>query len=63
MSSTAGGMQVLMMTHSPYLLDLVPLESLTLVTRDNGEPPRFERPADHEEVRLTRSPGRMYGEA
>lgn len=61
--ATAGGTQVLMTTHSPYLLDLVPLESLVLVTRDKGDPPRFERPADHEEVRLWArrfTPGRLY---
>lgn len=58
-----GRTQIMVTTHSPYLLDLVPLESLVLVARDEGEPPRFDRPADHEEVRgwaQTFAPGRLY---
>lgn len=41
-ATEAGRTQVMMTTHSPYLLDLVPLESLILVDRDAGGPPRFD---------------------
>jgi predicted ATPase len=50
-AADSGRTQIMVTTHSPYLLDLVPLESLVLVARDGGEPPRFDRPNDHEEVR------------
>lgn len=58
-----GRTQLMVTTHSPYLLDLVPLESLVLVAREAGEPPRFERPAAHKEVQAwakTFAPGRLY---
>jgi predicted ATPase len=62
-AAESGRTQVMLTTHSPYLLDLVPLESLILVARDEGNPPRFERPADHAEVRAWAqrfAPGRLY---
>lgn len=49
-ATDAGRTQIMVTTHSPYLLDLVPLESLVLVTRDEGQPPRFERPAKYEQA-------------
>lgn len=55
--------QVMVTTHSPYLLDLVPLKSLILVAREPGEAPRFDCPANHEEVTRwsTRfAPGQLY---
>lgn len=58
-----GRTQVMMTTHSPYLLDLVPLESLVLVARETGGPPRFERPDEYEEVRAWKdrfAPGALY---
>lgn len=58
-----GRTQVMVTTHSPYLLDLVPLKSLVLVEREPGKPPHFDRPADHEEVRGWAerfAPGKLY---
>jgi predicted ATPase len=62
-ATDAGRTQVMMTTHSPYLLDLVPLENLVLVSREAGGPPRFDWPADHAEVRAwaeSFAPGRLY---
>lgn len=62
-AAKAGRTQIMITTHSPYLLDLVPLESLVLVARDEGGPPRFDRPAAHEEVREWArrfAPGQLY---
>jgi predicted ATPase len=62
-ASEAGRTQILITTHSPYLLDLLPLDSLVLVARDEGGPPRFDRPGDHEEVRAWArqfAPGKLY---
>ena len=56
-------MQVIVTTHSPYLLDLLPLESIVLVTRAPGEPPSFHRPAEEATVRAWAkrfAPGRLY---
>jgi len=56
-------MQVIVTTHSPYLLDLLPLESIVLVTRAPGEPPEFHRPAEEATVRAWAkrfAPGRLY---
>ncbi len=47
----AGRTQLLITTHSPYLLDLLPLSTIVLVDRVEGEP-RFTRPADSEQVRM-----------
>lgn len=58
-----GRTQILITTHSPYLLDLLPLESLVLVARDDGGPPRFDRPGDHEEMQQWArqfAPGKLY---
>jgi predicted ATPase len=57
-----GRSQVIITTHSPYLLDLVPLESIVFVERIEGEP-RFFRPQDSESVQRWSeefAPGRLY---
>ena len=59
----SGVTQVICTTHSPYLLDLLKLDQLVLVARDESGHPKFERPADS--VRLQEwskefSPGRLY---
>jgi predicted ATPase len=62
-ATEAGRTQIMVTTHSPYLLDLVPLKNLVLVEREPGKPPGFDRPADHEEVRGWAerfAPGRLY---
>jgi len=58
----SGRSQVILTTHSPYLLDLLPLESLILVERTDGEP-TFRRPADDESVQRWSqdfAPGRLH---
>ena len=58
----SGRTQVVATTHSPYLLDLVPLSSLMLVERVDGEP-RFTRPADSDAVQQwakSFAPGQLY---
>jgi predicted ATPase len=57
-----GKSQVIITTHSPYLLDLLPLESLIFVERVNGEP-KFFRPVDDNSVRRWGqefAPGQLY---
>ena len=54
--------QVILATHSPYLLDLLPLSSLILVERVDGEPV-FTRPGNEGEVAewaKTFAPGQLY---
>ena len=58
----SGRSQVIATTHSPYLLDLLPLSSIVLVERVDGEP-TFSRPAGKEELEgwsRRFSPGRLY---
>jgi len=58
----SGRTQIILTTHSPYLLDLLPLSSLILVERIDGEPV-FNRPADQKEVQdwaKRFSPGQLY---
>ena len=55
--------QVVLTTHSPYLLDLLKLDQLVLVARDDKGGPRFHRPAD--DAKLAEwvkefAPGRLY---
>ncbi len=63
-NAVLGGVtQVILTTHSPYLLDLLTLEHLVLVERDRNGAPRFRRPAD--DVSLAAwadkfSPGKLY---
>ena len=59
----AGLGQVIVTTHSPYLLDLLSLDQLVLVERDSEGSPSFHRPADDQGLagwaeRFT--PGRLY---
>ena len=59
----SGVTQVILTTHSPYLLDLLTLEHLVLVERDAKGQPRFIRPADN--AGLARwaqefAPGKLY---
>lgn len=59
----AGVTQVVLTTHSPYLLDLLKLNQLVLVTRDDGGEPKFHRPDS--DAKLTEwakefAPGRLY---
>ena len=58
----SGRTQVILTTHSPYLLDLLDLSHIVLVDRVNGEP-TFTRPADQASLQeWTKSfgPGRLY---
>jgi predicted ATPase len=58
----SGRTQVIITTHSPYLLDLLSVSQIVLVERVNGQP-TFTRPADDKDVRQwakTFSPGRLY---
>jgi predicted ATPase len=58
----SGRTQVILTTHSPYLLDLLDLSHIVLVDRINGEP-TFTRPADQgslQEWAKDFSPGRLY---
>lgn len=59
----AGVTQVVLTTHSPYLLDLLKLDQLVLVARDDKGEPRFHRPSD--DAKLSQwakefAPGRLY---
>ncbi|MCX7046192.1 MAG: AAA family ATPase [Candidatus Sumerlaeota bacterium] len=59
----SGQSQVILTTHSPYLLDLLPLQTLILVERENGGDPIFWRPSDSKEiVEWARqfAPGQLY---
>lgn len=58
-----GVTQVILTTHSPYLLDLLTLEHLVLVERDGKGNPRFIRPADNENLQRWAAdfaPGKLY---
>lgn len=58
-----GVTQVVLTTHSPYLLDLLKLDQLVLVTRDDAGEPRFHRPASDEGLQHWArefAPGRLY---
>ena len=58
---TAGSTQVILTTHSPYLLDLLDLSHIVVVDRHEGEP-FFHRPDVAELARWAKefSPGRLY---
>lgn len=59
----SGVTQVILTTHSPYLLDLLTLEHLVVVERDAHGHPRFSRPADHEKLQRWAqefAPGKLY---
>lgn len=58
-----GTTQVVLTTHSPYLLDLLTLDHLVLVERDSKGEPRFLRPADNENLQRWATefaPGKLY---
>jgi predicted ATPase len=55
--------QVVLTTHSPYMLDLLKLDQLVLVARNDKGEPRFHRPGD--DAKLAEwvkdfAPGRLY---
>ena len=59
----SGHTQVVLTTHSPYLLDLLALEHLVVVERDAQGHPRFTRPADQESLgrwAADFTPGKLY---
>ena len=59
----SGVTQVVVTTHSPYLLDLLTLEHLVLVERDDKGQPRFLRPSDSENLQRWATdfaPGKLY---
>ena len=59
----SGTTQVILTTHSPYLLDLLTLSHIVVVERDEEGAPVFTRPGDHESMRKWAekfSPGRLY---
>lgn len=58
-----GTIQIVLTTHSPYLLDLLTLDHLVLVERDAKGQPRFIRPADNENLQRWATefaPGKLY---
>lgn len=58
----SGRTQVIITTHSPYLLDLLLLSQVVLVERIDGQP-TFSRPADEESLKEWSekfSPGQLY---
>ena len=59
----SGRTQVILTTHSPYFLNLLPLQTIVLVERDAGGSPLFWRPADESEVKewgRKFAPGELY---
>src|SRR5208282_6646496 len=58
---TAGTTQVILTTHSPYLLDLLDLSHIVVVEREEGEPV-FRRPDIEQLAEWSKSfsPGRLY---
>lgn len=58
----SGSSQVIITTHSPYLLDLLDISQIVLVERKQGEP-TFTRPADQESLQEWSNkfgPGKLY---
>jgi predicted ATPase len=59
----SGLSQVILTTHSPYLLDLLPLSQIVLVERDPKGQPIFTRPADQKSLDTWAeqfTPGKLY---
>lgn len=59
----SGEKQVLLTTHSPYLLDKLALEHIVAVERPDGGPPVFRRPAEEKELQewsVKFAPGSLY---
>lgn len=60
-ATAAGTTQVILTTHSPYLLDLLDLSHLVVVEREEGQP-LFRRPDAEQLAKWSKSfaPGRLY---
>jgi len=59
----SGRSQIILTTHSPYLLDLLPLSSIIVCDRSDGGEPAFNRPGDDEELAewaKSFGPGQLY---
>ncbi|HOI36715.1 MAG TPA: ATP-binding protein [Bacillota bacterium] len=59
----SGRSQVIITTHSPYLLDLLSLSSVVVCEREDGGEPVFHRPADDKELASwakSFGPGQLY---
>lgn len=59
----SGLTQVVLTTHSPYLLDILPLETIVLVQREGGGDPVFWRPSGSDEILAwakSFAPGQLY---
>ncbi len=59
----SGRSQVILTTHSPYVLDLLPMQTMVVVQRDNGGDPTFWRPSaskDVEDWAKDFAPGQLY---
>jgi len=59
----SGEKQVILTTHSPYLLDKLALEHIVAVERPDGGPPVFRRPSEEAELRewsAKFAPGSLY---
>jgi predicted ATPase len=59
----SGEKQVILTTHSPYLLDKLALEHVVAVERPDGGPPIFRRPAEEKDLRewsAKFAPGSLY---
>ncbi|MDD2717099.1 MAG: AAA family ATPase [Candidatus Wallbacteria bacterium] len=62
-ATKSGKTQIVTTTHSPYFLDLLPLQTIILTERKNGESPNFWRPAEEKEIldwTKDFSPGELY---
>jgi len=62
-ATESGRTQVIATTHSPYLLDLLPLSTVLFVERPDGGEPVFSRPVDEESKRKWAEqfgPGQLY---
>ena len=59
----AGTTQIILTTHSPYLLDLLTLDHLIIVERDRDGHPTFTRPGSSDKLEnwtSTFAPGKLY---
>lgn len=59
----SGKGQIIATTHSPYLLDLLPLSQIIVVERDAGGSPAFTRPVDDKDLAewaAKFAPGKLY---
>jgi len=59
----SGKGQIIATTHSPYLLDLLPLSQIIVVERDEQGSPVFTRPSDNKDLAAWSkkfAPGKLY---